>query len=278
MSQLTHSLIVHLPDTRVVELSRYGCGNLKLGAGVFTYSRIAGSPAFTAGGTCPGSTTECEAICYAKRIGGIVKREVYAHNGGDDVPTIPDACRLLRIHVSGDFDTVAYIDAWIARLKARPDVTAWAYTRSWRVPALLTHLEILRALPNVQLFASMDRSHADVPPTSCAACYMLRDNEQHLAACPDDGGAHDYRPAVPWRRAWIDGDSRGGIIVNLPAHGDAADGPGKAFDRFAGLTPRITYDGTASYVCPEETKHKRDCVDCGYCFEGARNDVTFLRH
>jgi hypothetical protein len=35
---------------------------------------------------------------------------------------------------------------------------------------------------------------------------------------------------------------------------------------------------TASYVCPEETGYKKDCVSCGYCFEGKRNDVTFLEH
>ncbi len=62
-------------------------------------------------------------------------------------------------------------------LAARSDVTAWAYTRSWRVPELLPALERLRLLPNVQLFASMDKSTVETPPAG-------------------------------WRRAWIDGDGR----------------------------------------------------------------------
>ena len=173
-------LTVYLPDTRDVEISRYGRGNLKIGLSVYTYSRPAGDPRRhefgTSSGTCPGSSDECEAICYAKRITGPVF-EVYQRNVGDDVPPIPLDCRLLRIHVSGDFDTTTYVENWMARLLERPDVTCWIYTRSWRVPALLPSLERLRALPNVQVFASMDTSVTDMPPAG-------------------------------WRVAWIDGDPR----------------------------------------------------------------------
>ncbi len=234
MTQLKKGIVVYLPDTRAVEISRFGIGNMKIGMGVYTYSRLAGM--FY---TCPGSTTECEEICYAKRILGPV-RDIYAQNSRLlDVPELPVECQVLRIHVSGDFDTVTYVENWIARLTERPDVTAWAYTRSWRVPILLPSLERLRALPNVQLFASMDSSHTDVPPTG-------------------------------WRRAWIDGDTRAGEVLNAGAH--------------TTLSPTLqqrnqrTFDGIMSLVCPEETKHKANCLECGYCFEGQKNDVTFLRH
>lgn len=232
MAKLTSILTVYLPDTRAVEISRYGKGNLKIGAGVYTYSRPAG--AFY-GGTCPGSTSGCEAICYAKRIAGPV-RENYNRNVDDDVPPIPEDCRLLRVHVSGDFNTTPYIENWIRRLTERPDVRMWAYTRSWRVSYLLPALERLRALPNVQLFASMDESHTDVPPPG-------------------------------WRRAWIDGDPRAGEPINVQAHKDDP-------------VPRnlTTFDGTMTLVCPEETKHRPNCEQCHYCFDGRRNDVTFLRH
>jgi len=40
----------------------------------------------------------------------------------------------------------------------------------------------------------------------------------------------------------------------------------------------VTADGDRSYLCPEETKRKKDCVSCGYCFEGQKHDVTFLKH
>lgn len=174
--KLTRVLPVYLPDSRDVEIQRYGRGNTKIGTSVFTYSRLAKD-------TCPGASSECLSCCYALRIGGPVK-DVYAENSRiDDVPPIPEECRLLRVHVSGDFSSAAYIENWIARLTERPDVTAWAYTRSWRVPELLPALERLRALPNVQLFASMDKSIAEMPPAG-------------------------------WRRAWIEGDAR---LTPLPA-------------------------------------------------------------
>jgi hypothetical protein len=271
----TKPLIVYLPDTRGVEISRYGRGNLKLGASVYTYSRPAGDKwrgiiDSSAGrlktkqdwGTCPGSTDECEKICYAKRIGGPVW-DVYKRNAFDDVPPIPDDCTLLRLHVSGDFDTVAYIENWIARLLERttmrfaleenfslhngpqgaapvvrtlPPVMCWTYTRSWRVPELLPALERLRALPNVQLFASLD-STSELPPAG-------------------------------WRRAWIDGDLR---LANF-------DGVQWTYGPHPASDNQLGPDGIMSYVCPEETGRKPDCESCRYCFEGQHNDVTFLKH
>jgi hypothetical protein len=181
--KLDQPLTVYLPDTRGVKISRYGCGNLKIGPSVYTYSRPAGRT-----WTCPGSTDECEAICYAKRIEGPVA-QVYRLNSHYLVPAIPADCRLLRLHISGDFDSPEYIASWIERLTDRPDVVMWVYTRSWRVPRLLPMLEQLRALPNVQIFASMDKSHTDVPPAG-------------------------------WRRAWIDGDPRAGDPKLVRAHLD----------------------------------------------------------
>lgn len=249
-------ITVYLPDTRSVDVSRYGMGNDKIGFGVFTYSRTPGDPAkrdtesdMPRGyyGTCPGSTTECEAICYAKRIKGDVALVHRRNSVRSDVPPIPGECRILRIHVSGDFDSVEYIENWIVQLILRPDVTCWAYTRSWRVPALLPTLEKLRALPNVQLFASMDASHEDLPPTG-------------------------------WRRAWIDGDVR----QNGQQGGDGSGSPWIVMDGSKSLKQtdhnRVCWDTTPSLVCPEETGRKANCLACGYCFEGKKNDVTFLRH
>lgn len=259
-------LVVYIPDTRGVVLSRYGKGNLKIGAGVYTYSRLPGRPNRLAlgshgfepvptdefnevrdaewlkqnwTGTCPGSTPECERICYAarpvKEMGPVavmwLKNSIMV-----DVPPLPEDAKLLRIHVSGDFDTVEYVENWIVRLTERPDVRAWAYTRSWRVPELLPALERLRALPNVQLFASMDKSTPVLPPAG-------------------------------WRRAWIDGDPRAGDPQLVRAH---MDDPVQH--------NLVTVDGGRTYVCPEETKRVPDCERCGYCIDGTRNDVTFLEH
>lgn len=191
-------LTVHLPDTRGVTLSRWGLGNTKIGMdGVYTYSRLPGRPdgrfeevgqagGFAPGtstGTCPGSSVECEFICYAKRvIGTPFVWEMWRINSEserlpDDEDPLPDDAKLVRIHVSGDFSSVEYIEDWIRLAESRPEVEFFGYTRSWRVPELVGPLERLRALPNVQLFASMDQSIEELPPQG-------------------------------WRRAWIEDDHR----------------------------------------------------------------------
>lgn len=190
-------LTVYLPDTRGVVVSRWGRGNTKLGTdGLYTYSRLPGRPdgefedeavarGFAPGsstGTCPGSTVECESICYAKRVIGSPVWDVWRANSypdrlpGPEDP-LPDDARIVRIHVSGDFTTIEYIQEWIRLAESRPQVRFFGYTRSWRVPGLMAALERFRALPNVQLFASMDKS---------------------IKALPPEG----------WRRAWIENDER----------------------------------------------------------------------
>jgi hypothetical protein len=264
MSQLTKPLHVYLPDTRGVQMSRYGKGNLKIGLGVYTYSRLPGRPnrpalgssgsqaidrdypvvprvnGMSYRGTCPGSTPECESICYARRPveeRGVVAAMWHTNSQTDEVPPIPEDAKTLRLHVSGDFDSVDYIRNWITRLTERPDVLTWVYTRSWRVKALLPALEELRALKNVTVFASMDKSTPSLPPKG-------------------------------WRRAWIDGDVRAGQPQQVKAH---LKDPEKHNLK--------TVDGTPTYVCPEETKRQPNCEACTYCFaEGAVNDVTFLQH
>jgi hypothetical protein len=241
MAKLTSPLIVYLPDTRGVEISPFGKGNLKIGPGVFTYSRLAGK--YTLLGTCPGSTPECEDICYAKRITGIVRQQYKANSESAFVPELPQDARLVRIHVSGDFDAPDYINNWCQRLQERPDVTAWAYTRSWRVKALLPALERLRAMPNVQLFASMDVSTEELPPAG-------------------------------WRIAWIEGDTR--VIGDGENRWAVETALGMPI--WNPTTARWPVKGHPAYVCPEQTQRKVNCAECRYCFDGKRHDVIFLKH
>lgn len=179
LTQITKAkLVTYIPDTRGVEISPYGKGNLKIGQDVYTFSKNPGLPEDR--GSCPGATEWCLAKCYAMRVvqeDGIVAYLWNRNFESAEVPPIPDDCFLLRIHIAGDFDRVDYIRQWVERINARPEVSVWAYTRSWRQPDLLPALEELRALPNVQLFASMDMSTSELPP-------------------------------VGWRRAWIEGDRR----------------------------------------------------------------------
>ena len=242
----TNPVTILLPDMRGVGFGRYGIGNFKLGFGVYTYSRLAGAQA-----TCPGATPECEEICYAKRIEGPVQ-DVYAQNSWDDgVPPIPAECKLLRIHVSGDFTTVGYVKNWMKRLGERPDVLAWAYTRSWRVPRLVPILEELRAMPNIELFASMDPSKPDdAPPAGWRRAWIYRDTPHH--GWPKESRLHFVRNRI------MDPGPRLPTDRNMIADDGVATAP--------------------AYVCPEETGHKQNCIECGYCFEGRRHDVVFLEH
>ena len=255
------ALTIHLPDTRGVIISRWGAGNQKLGMdGLYTYSRLPGSPdgrfalvaaeaGFAPGtseGTCPGSTEECESICYAKRVVGTPVWDVWERNTKsetlpwDDDP-LPDDAKVVRIHVSGDFTTTSYIEAWIALATKRSEVLFFGYTRSWRAPMLLPFLERFRALPNVQLFASMDKSMRELPPNG-------------------------------WRRAWLEDDLRA-----ISGGGPGAE-EGLEFFLGEGVHNFTAVDGEPAYVCPEETGRKPNCQACGYCVRGARGDVVFLVH
>lgn len=246
---------VFLPDTRGVEISRFGIGNRKIGLGVFTYSRLPGNPdnlalgnTIQAAGTCPGATDWCQSVCYARRVvveAGAVANVWRGNSQTSEVPPIPDQCKLLRIHVSGDFDCVEYIENWIARLSERPDVTAWCYTRSWRDETLLPALERLRALPNLQLFASVDAGTDVFPPKG-------------------------------WRLAWIQSEKE-----LLPNRVEGRLTPMGKWDETT-TTDRVPFwltpGGPTALTCPEETGVKKDCIECGYCLRGKRNDVVFLEH
>ena len=155
-------LAVHIPDTRGVHVSPWGRGNLKLGQGegFYTYSKLPGLPS-PHGGSCPGATDTCLRVCYAFRVRETpLVWQMWEENTkqGCLLPRLPRDAEIVRLHVAGDFDTKLYVTAWYLAAEVHPDVHFFGYTRSWRVPELLPELEKLRALPNVQLFASVDAS------------------------------------------------------------------------------------------------------------------------
>ena len=143
-------------------------GNEKLGTSVWQFSL----PAIE---TCPGKSKLCSALCYAckgrYRTGGVAGR--LAENDRmrmeDDwtrrviSQIFASRIREVRIHPSGDFDTVAYIDQWIEIVRKSPKTTFWAYTRSWRIPELRARLSVLSRLPNMALWFSCDHE-TGAPP------------------------------------------------------------------------------------------------------------------
>jgi hypothetical protein len=155
-----------LPAAPLLEL-----GNTKLGGS----GRLFGSvwvwnlPAMT---TCPGRSPWCAASCY----NGDPRSDVFPIDAwranltaveGAPEETAAKVLSLLeaapkpvavRLHSSGDFCSESYIDWWAGLISQTPKVRYWAYTRSWAVAGLMPRLESLRALPNMQLFASWDHT------------------------------------------------------------------------------------------------------------------------
>ena len=116
--------------------------------------------------TCPGRTEECSRDCYAANLMRIYpavdakyrrNQEITYHPGFVDymVATIPADCQF-RIHVSGDFFHPDYVLKWVEIVKRRPDVTFYAYTRSWRVDGMNGALITLDLYPNVNINLSVD--------------------------------------------------------------------------------------------------------------------------
>ena len=100
---------------------------------------------------------------------------------------MPDA-KSFRIHVSGDFDSAAYIDKWTQIVERCPDTKFWAYTRSWRIPELLPSLNQLRDLPNMQLFASTDPTIPEPPPLNWRVAYLETDARYTGMVCLEQNG------------------------------------------------------------------------------------------
>ena len=150
----------------------------------------------SAGTSCPGASDWCSKYCYAKGWPvGFFNKIRYSDNLSRS--KMPDFERKMvhklriyatvskikyppfRIHVSGDFYSQGYINKWIRIIRVLPQIKFYSYTRSWMIPELLPILEKLRALPNMQLFASCDSTMPD--------------------------------PPQGWRVAWIEGDGKGGV-------------------------------------------------------------------
>jgi len=139
--------------------------------------------------TCPGMTESCGAKCYAFKLANAYpnvgrkyqrnlefsQQETFARYM---IRTIPHGCEF-RIHVSGDFYSAEYAAKWKEIAKARPDVTFYAYTRSWRIETVWFAIMELNALPNVNVNLSVDN---DTGMPDCAYaddyrwCFLTSDD------------------------------------------------------------------------------------------------------
>jgi hypothetical protein len=136
-----------------------------------------------AGLSCPGRTRICFTVCYAARIEKVYKGTL-AHvltnfhalqECGTDVERMAALLRgliddfrgdlakyggepIFRMHWDGDFFSLPYAQAWAAVVRQNPDITFWAYTRSFR--GQVNVVPILAGIPNLTLYLSVDGENA----------------------------------------------------------------------------------------------------------------------
>jgi hypothetical protein len=137
--------------------------------------------------SCPGATSWCSGKCYADKVSRIYKNAAKSYqtnfeaakNNKDFVLLVNTelsklsnkGIKTFRFHVSGDFFDVKYIHNWVSIAKTNPNMMFYGYTRSWSIPNMLPHLETLRGLQNVILFASTDMSTTQPIPTGWREAY-----------------------------------------------------------------------------------------------------------
>lgn len=141
-----------------------------------------------AGHSCPGITNICKDICYAGKIERIYKgAAALVYNNfellkacgtnqnkmekllaeliedfrkelarGDKKSDTPMK-RVFRIHWDGDFYSVSYARAWATTIKANPDISFWAYTRSFKGNTNV--VPILSGIENLSLYLSVDKEN-----------------------------------------------------------------------------------------------------------------------
>lgn len=146
--------------------------------------------------TCPGASSWCLKHCYGYRFEKLRPscRKAYERNlalAADTdrfvqtmIGVLPRIAPCFRIHVSGDFFSRKYVDAWTEICRAFPQIRFWSYTRSWVVPKLLSPLRSLKSLDNVHLFASTDPT-MPLPPAGWRVAFIERDPRADGMLCSE---------------------------------------------------------------------------------------------
>ncbi|MHB8879720.1 MAG: GP88 family protein [Myxococcaceae bacterium] len=147
-------------------------GNGKLEEGVYAWS----IPTIE---TCPGRSGPCSRVCYVRSgrfktrtMQSRLSENLAAAQADDFVARITAeihrrGVHTLRIHVHGDFFDADHSLKWAAIARGCPRTTLYGYTRSWRVPPILTALKQLARLRNVRLWFPCHAETgvpSDIPP------------------------------------------------------------------------------------------------------------------
>lgn len=161
---------------------------------------------------CPGAGA-CKAVCYATQgriaIGSAAAVREQNHHDSQvildllgpaalavELETLVQASKprkgqlWVRIHDSGDLYSQGYIDAWAQVIKAMPEVSFYAYTKS-------LHLDLseLEALPNMMLVQSVGGKHDSKIDKSKPHSRIFTTHEDRIKAGYLDGNESDM-PAM----------------------------------------------------------------------------------
>lgn len=160
--------------------------------------------------TCPQASSWCLTHCYnaderetvfpvvtwAQNWWVAIKHPTVLKKNIGMVLEISEKPCAVRIHSSGDFFSIEYIELWTEIAYTFKNVNFWAYTRSWENESMLPYLEKMRALRNVQLFASWDSTMTRLPPEDWRRSFVCSDhlnpkfpwNDRKYLVCPEQIG------------------------------------------------------------------------------------------
>ena len=152
------------------------------------------------------------------------------------VASLPEKLKILRIHVSGDFFSQTYFDAWLDAAAARPEVEFYAYTKSlkfWvaRLPEIPANLRLVasRGGKNDDLIQAFDLPNVTVVyhPEEAEKLGLEIDHDDSLARNPSLKGfallLHGAQPSNSMAQAAIQRMKKEGVKFSYSSETKAAE-------------------------------------------------------
>lgn len=143
-------------------------GNAKLGKGVWTFSTLPSNKTFTVEingsvyevkGTCPCCCTGCYAMTGFYNMPSVLAsnaiKTILCRNHLDFVTRAitaqieADGIKLLRIHASGDFFSLDYVEAWRQIVAASAETIFWTYTKNTAAENAFDDLENINVVKSI---------------------------------------------------------------------------------------------------------------------------------
>lgn len=101
-------------------------------------------------------------------------------NNGERLPEIPKNRSIVRMYVSGDFQSVWVVSEWIRLARENKHVIFYGYTKQYKskIDGMLPMLNILKSLKNVVLRASVDSEMGYNVPVGWVKAGILENNKK----------------------------------------------------------------------------------------------------